>query len=335
MWPGSEKEPNVTVGLSSDTEENLNSEKNDDDEARRREAAKARSISNQKILAFTCTAFFLFVVAEFVGAVVSGSLSLLGDAAAMSVDVFTVSASHHCSNRTLFIKYEIFSMHDFSNVLPLITQYLCNIYAERYKMRGEIMSRRTNIMLEVMIPSFSVVCLLGVTVYVAVDAVSVVMAGAANTKGVDLFFLYGYSAAGAVIDIASSIIFFKDRTGTAVFYTNGASVLKVTTASALHNEIADETRVVESGQMEVSAPTSRKVNLNMMSAFTHLSADSMRTAAVIIAAMISSFGNYPSQICDAYAALVITVMIVIMTIPLIREIYKAHSKLMEEPDIVA
>lgn len=92
MWLGSEKHPNVAVGFSGDTGETLNPEKNEDDDTWR-EAAKARSKSNQKILAFTCTAFFLFVVAEFAGALISGSLSLLGDAAAMSVDVFTVSSS--------------------------------------------------------------------------------------------------------------------------------------------------------------------------------------------------------------------------------------------------
>lgn len=51
---------------------------------------KSRSKSNQQILIFTCTVFFLFVIAEIFGAIMSGSLSLLGDAGAMSVDVFTV-----------------------------------------------------------------------------------------------------------------------------------------------------------------------------------------------------------------------------------------------------
>lgn len=50
-----------------------------------------RHRKNQRILIFTTAAFFLFVVAEIVGALISGSLSLLGDAGAMSVDVFTVS----------------------------------------------------------------------------------------------------------------------------------------------------------------------------------------------------------------------------------------------------
>ena len=54
------------------------------------ETAKERSKRNQDILIFTCTAFFLFAMAEVVGALVSNSLSLLGDAGAMSIDVFTV-----------------------------------------------------------------------------------------------------------------------------------------------------------------------------------------------------------------------------------------------------
>ena len=52
--------------------------------------SRPRSKKNQDILIFTCTAFFLFAIAEMVGAVISGSLSLLGDAGAMCVDVFTV-----------------------------------------------------------------------------------------------------------------------------------------------------------------------------------------------------------------------------------------------------
>jgi Co/Zn/Cd efflux system component len=43
------------------------------------EPAKLRSKKNQEILIFTCSAFFLFAMAEVVGAVASNSLSLLGD----------------------------------------------------------------------------------------------------------------------------------------------------------------------------------------------------------------------------------------------------------------
>jgi Co/Zn/Cd efflux system component len=54
------------------------------------QSGKRRSRKNQEILIFTCTAFFLFALAEVVGAIASNSLSLLGDAGAMSIDVFTV-----------------------------------------------------------------------------------------------------------------------------------------------------------------------------------------------------------------------------------------------------
>lgn len=43
------------------------------------------NLSNQKMLLITTILFALFVTAEVVGALASGSLSLLGDAAAMSV----------------------------------------------------------------------------------------------------------------------------------------------------------------------------------------------------------------------------------------------------------
>jgi hypothetical protein len=63
---------------------------------------KSRSRTNQNILIFTSVAFFLFVVAEVVGALVSGSLSLLGDAFAMSIDVFSVSFCHRTYHAKAF-----------------------------------------------------------------------------------------------------------------------------------------------------------------------------------------------------------------------------------------
>ena len=52
---------------------------------------KEQVLENYKILFFTAMSFLFFVIAEIIGAFASGSLSLLGDAGAMSVDVFTVS----------------------------------------------------------------------------------------------------------------------------------------------------------------------------------------------------------------------------------------------------
>ena len=49
--------------------------------------------NNQRILGVTMVTFALFVIAEVIGALAANSLSLMGDAAAMSIDVITVSLS--------------------------------------------------------------------------------------------------------------------------------------------------------------------------------------------------------------------------------------------------
>jgi Co/Zn/Cd efflux system component len=87
---------------------------------------------NQVVLMVTCVTFSLFVVAEIVGALASNSLSLLGDAAAMSVDVFT---------------------------------YFCNMWAERMKSKGRI-SMPVKFLLEVYIPLFSIMALIAVSIWI-------------------------------------------------------------------------------------------------------------------------------------------------------------------------
>lgn len=44
-------------------------------------------LTNQSLLIMTSSLFLLFAVSEIIGAALSNSLSLFGDAAAMSVDV--------------------------------------------------------------------------------------------------------------------------------------------------------------------------------------------------------------------------------------------------------
>ena len=53
-------------------------------------AKPPKKVTNQTVLMVTTFLFAAFVVAEIIGALAGNSLSLLGDAAAMSVDVFTV-----------------------------------------------------------------------------------------------------------------------------------------------------------------------------------------------------------------------------------------------------
>lgn len=54
------------------------------------EKASPNKITNQTVLTVTTVLFAAFVIGEVIGALAGNSLSLLGDAAAMSVDVITV-----------------------------------------------------------------------------------------------------------------------------------------------------------------------------------------------------------------------------------------------------
>ena len=89
---------------------------------------------NQFLLVVTTILFTTFVIAEIIGALAGNSLALLGDASAMSVDIFS---------------------------------YICCWYAERVKARnGGILDESSRMLVEVYIPTFSVLALFGVSGYV-------------------------------------------------------------------------------------------------------------------------------------------------------------------------
>jgi len=238
--------------------------------------------SNQTVLMVTCASFFCFVVAEIVGALAGNSLSLLGDAAAMSVDVFS---------------------------------YFANMWAERIKSRGGVMDRRTRMILEVYIPSFSICLLLGVTGYVTSDAIKE-LKGEGGDDEVNVYFMWGFASANALVDFLSAYFFI--RGGRSVFFHSTVR------NSASFSQIASDD--------PFDAPTSNEVvvksryNLNMASAFTHLGGDSLRTGSVFVAAAVATFAGIDANTCDAWAAIIVTITIICLVIPLIIEIVKAASR---------
>ena len=50
---------------------------------------------------------------------------------------------------------------------------------------------------------------------------------------------------------------------------------------------------------------------------------------MLIAAIVSSVTGFNADICDAWAAIIVTVTIIAIVIPLIREIYYSYKKLCE------
>ena len=72
---------------------------------------------------------------------------------------------------------------------------------------------------------------------------------------------------------------------------------------------------------ETFVPAATKKNLNMMSAWTHVGGDTIRTISVLAAATVSMFSGIDGDICDAWAAIIVSLTILVMTVPLMIDIY--------------
>lgn len=177
------------------------------------------------------------------------------------------------------------------------------MYAEWVKSKGRNIDERTRFMLEVYIPSFSVCALVGVTIYITSEAVDVIMSGD-DDDDVDVYFLYGFAIGNFLVDVASS----------GLFYMKGKEALLVQ-AHAFSIDGQDPGTMIHK----------QKANLNMVSALTHVGGDTLRTLSVFIAAVVATATTVSSGLCDAWAAVAVSVTIIVAIIPLVSEIYKAAT----------
>ena len=74
----------------------------------------------------------------------------------------------------------------------------------------------------------------------------------------------------------------------------------------------------------------RKRNLNMMSAFAHLGGDTFRTLSVLGAAVAASITGASVDKCDAWGAIVVAGLVLLLMIPLVIDIIKSLQDLLRE-----
>lgn len=176
------------------------------------------------------------------------------------------------------------------------------------------MSPRTKWVLQVYVPMFSIICLFGVTIYITQEAVQEIRFPQ-NQDSINVFYLYGYATLNLIIDIGSAYMFLR----------KGRSF-----AHTPHSEEEDNNNFERIKSEETVTAPKKVININMLAAFSHLGADSMRTMSVFIAAIVTSASNIDSDLCDAWAAVVVSISIVFAVIPLLYEIIKSAIKLRRE-----
>jgi cation diffusion facilitator family transporter len=269
----------------------------------------------------TTASFFLFTVALWFGAMLSNSLALTADAIAMSVDVVT---------------------------------YFVNMFAETLKTNanGGVLSAHTRFKLEVYVPVVSCLALLASGLWIAWSAYVVLVPPEGQEEGdeaedVNIATLYAFSSVNFMVDLLSVWMFY--RKGKSVFENEnqqhhaqlktievdmpadgggeeagqaegGGSVAKARAGQFAEKEPAQKE------EPEAVQPKSSK-NVNMMSAFLHVGADTIRTFAVFAAAAAATSGQDGAK-CDAWAAEVCTLTVLIMIVPVVKEIRKSAAILL-------
>lgn len=220
-----------------------------------------------------------------------------------------------------------------------VATYGCNMMAERIKERDGVNSRKARVMIEVIIPGFAIMSLFGVTTYFTWVAVGVLQSHADGEDNVNVVYLYAFSSVNFVIDVLCIGMFYFR--GKDVFLERRPALLpQLSLDTSIHSNDSDEFGSLDGDDFHEGSPLPAHAkgasvdqdrrNLNMLSAFAHMGGDSLRTVSVLTAALVSTLSGASVDLCDAWAAIVVSAIIVLFMLPLVTDIARACCRLARE-----
>ena len=180
----------------------------------------------------------------------------------------------------------------------------------------------TRMMLEVYVPSFSICALVGVSIYITIEAIEVIL-NPPDDDDVNIYIMYGFAAGNMLIDLLSMFLFWVK--GSKVLFQKNVYTFSTDDTAPRHVEIL-KSDIAKKQRVASLQEAQSTMNLNMMSAFTHVSGDTLRTLAIFISALVVTLTDYSGALCDAWGAVIVTVTIFGIIIPLIKEIFFAIKK---------
>jgi Co/Zn/Cd efflux system component len=170
------------------------------------------------------------------------------------------------------------------------------MFAEHAKGRYDMESIRMQFLIKVIIPTIAVMTLLGVTAYITMEAINILLNPPPNDV-VHVSFLYAFSIINLLVDLYCIHSFYYR--GENVFIETMESGhhdhLNITTSSnSFDSEDADESFTHSDDDLDKIQYRNEKqeMNLNMLSAFTHVGGDTLRSISVLTAAAVSSIYKY-------------------------------------------
>lgn len=170
---------------------------------------------------------------------------------------------------------------------------------------------RTKLIHEVYVPTFSLVTLFAVTLFIF--SMSVIEISKGGDDDTDPNIMFAFASVNTCVDITCFTMFYFRKDD--FLHHRFPSVVSV----------SEESGDSGSPTPKPPVPLLRNANINMFSALTHVSCDALRTTAIFIAAITSTTSGEKSSLCDAWAAIIVSITIVFAMIPLALEVYAAFT----------
>jgi Co/Zn/Cd efflux system component len=292
-----------------DTERPLSFETEQTDGIFSGEVVKGRP-SNERLLATAFVTFLSFASLQLVFAFIADSEAMKGDSAAMMVDSMTYLCNWVAEHRK--------SHFDWNG-----TTGEADVDSARAQKLRERAYRKIVLQMEIVPPLVSVSTLLAVTTVVTYRAIFVLMRGtSSSSRHPNLRLMMGFSLFNLGLDCLNVFCFARAK------HLTGYS----TTAD--DDEEEHRCDYHQNGTHENGCPHRTTTqhddspNLNMCSAYTHVMADTLRSFAVILAALTAFLtpGVTPEQ-ADATAAIVVSALIALSLIPLFKGLVRSIQEL--------
>jgi len=284
--------------------------------------------TNQQLLSVAFLSFLTFAIIQLTFSFIGGSKSLMGDSFTMMVDAMTYLFNWFAERRKTKDCY--CDVDDDPSV-----QTICPHVSHRNR-------RKTNLFWEVIPPLISIVTLFAVTAFIFHGSILVFLHAPTTKeeeKQANTTIMLTFAGINLVLDVLNvgcfaraSHVFgfrtFKNVTTTDEVYADDCSDVEENSSrnddSPAITLVESSISVIDATAKEVDDETSMKqpqraaANLNMCSAYTHVFADTLRSLAVIIAALVARHMDTvsPDQ-ADAAAAIAVSILILLSVVPLL------------------
>ena len=175
---------------------------------------------------------------------------------------------------------------------------------------------KTLLYLECIGPSFSVMTLIGVTVYIFVSAFKTIRefhSGVLVEDDTNVEIMLLFSSINLIIDIVNIYQFVRSKKNS----SNDAVEVDFDAVGASSGDGGND----DANGHDEHSKTSES-NMNMCSAYTHVFADTLRSIAVLVAALIAEISGANGSYCDAVAAIIVSLIVGVSAVPLIHGLWK-------------